>query len=185
MFFLTGTDEHGIKIYRTAEEQGITARELADKNSTAFRELARLLNISHDDFIRTSEDRHIRGAQEFWQRIEKREDLDERPFTGNIVWDAKRSTPKKNLKMDVVPFIFVRQKNSPRKTISSVFPDILKKFHHFSLRKNRSPSRFSCTRNSSFCRRWFERYFLFSSGEVSSVGNSRSGKTRSNHVCVV
>lgn len=103
VFFLTGTDEHGIKIYRTAEEQGITARELADKNSTAFRELARLLNISHDDFIRTSEDRHIRGAQEFWQRIEKREDLDERPFTGKYCVGCETFYTEKELENGCCP----------------------------------------------------------------------------------
>src|SRR5215217_1401592 len=54
-WFLTGTDEHGIKMVQTAAAQGITARQLADKNSARFREMAAALNVSNDDFIRTTE----------------------------------------------------------------------------------------------------------------------------------
>src|SRR6187200_1978966 len=58
VFFLTGTDEHGIKMLQTARKEGITARELADRNSAEFRQMAEALNISNDDFIRTTEERH-------------------------------------------------------------------------------------------------------------------------------
>ncbi|QQS59691.1 methionine--tRNA ligase [Candidatus Peregrinibacteria bacterium] len=103
VFFLTGTDEHGIKIYRTAEEQGISAKELADKNSAHFQELAKTLHISHDDFIRTTEERHIRGAQEFWRRIEKREDLEERPFTGKYCVGCETFYTEKELENGYCP----------------------------------------------------------------------------------
>jgi methionyl-tRNA synthetase len=69
VFFLTGTDEHGIKMVQTAVAQGISTRELADKNSARFREMAAALNVSNDDFIRTTEPRHHEASQEIWRRM--------------------------------------------------------------------------------------------------------------------
>ena len=64
VFFLTGTDEHGAKIAKTAEVAGITPKDLTDKNSAKFRELAKVLDISNDDFIRTTDkERHFPAAQ--------------------------------------------------------------------------------------------------------------------------
>ena len=60
VFFLTGTDEHGLKVQRSAEANGITAQEQADRTSARFRETWELLDISNDDFIRTTEPRHTR-----------------------------------------------------------------------------------------------------------------------------
>lgn len=70
VYFLTGTDEHGIKMVQTAAAQGITPRELADKNSAEFRKLAEVLNISNDDFIRTTEERHHEASQAIWAKME-------------------------------------------------------------------------------------------------------------------
>ncbi len=67
--FLTGTDEHGIKVFQTARDQGVTPQELCDKHSQDFRDILPLLNITNDDFIRTTEDRHKKGAQAFWQKL--------------------------------------------------------------------------------------------------------------------
>ena len=58
VFFLTGTDEHGIKMLQTAKAQGITPAELADRNTPKFRDMVAALNCSNDDFIRTREERH-------------------------------------------------------------------------------------------------------------------------------
>jgi methionyl-tRNA synthetase len=69
VFFLTGTDEHGIKMVQTAAAQGVTPRELADRNSAEFLKLAAALDISNDDFIRTSEDRHHKSSQAIWQKM--------------------------------------------------------------------------------------------------------------------
>ncbi|MDC9824700.1 methionine--tRNA ligase [Devosia sp. ZB163] len=68
-FFLTGTDEHGIKMVQTAAAQGITARELADRNAARFRDLAARLDVSNDDFIRTTEPRHYEASQEIWRKM--------------------------------------------------------------------------------------------------------------------
>ena len=58
VFFLTGSDEHGQKIQRTAEKEGVTPLEYVDRIVAGFQELWRQLNISNDDFLRTSEPRH-------------------------------------------------------------------------------------------------------------------------------
>jgi methionyl-tRNA synthetase len=68
-YFLTGTDEHGIKMVQTAAAEGIPVRELADRNAARFKELAARLNVSNDDFIRTTEPRHYEASQEIWRQM--------------------------------------------------------------------------------------------------------------------
>ena len=65
--FLTGTDEHGLKIQRAAEANGITPLEQADRTSARFREAWEALDISNDDFVRTTEPRHTRAVQALLQ----------------------------------------------------------------------------------------------------------------------
>ncbi|MBN8944538.1 MAG: methionine--tRNA ligase [Rhizobiales bacterium] len=69
VFFLTGTDEHGLKMVQTAAREGMTARALADRNAEAFRAMAKALAISNDDFIRTTEPRHYRASQAIWEAM--------------------------------------------------------------------------------------------------------------------
>jgi methionyl-tRNA synthetase len=69
--FLTGTDEHGQKVERSAHGLGLTPQQFADQVSAAFREMDRLLDISYDDYIRTTEERHIRGVQALWRELER------------------------------------------------------------------------------------------------------------------
>ena len=80
--FLTGTDEHGIKMAQTAEARGITPRQLADENSERFRALADVLNLSNDDFIRTTEERHYKASQDIWRRMEANGDIYEGTYAG-------------------------------------------------------------------------------------------------------
>ncbi len=75
VFFLTGSDEHGQKIARAAEEEGISPRELADRVVSSFRDLWTALGISCDDFIRTTEPRHERLVQEAFRRLRDRGDV--------------------------------------------------------------------------------------------------------------
>ena len=72
VFFLTGTDEHGQKVERAAQKSGIDTRLFADRTAEKYRALFRTLNISNDDFIRTTEPRHIRAAQDIWRRVRDR-----------------------------------------------------------------------------------------------------------------
>src|SRR6266404_1500173 len=67
--FLTGTDEHGQKVEKSAERAGMDPKAFTDKVSQNFRDLARAMNFSNDDFIRTTEPRHIRACQALWSRL--------------------------------------------------------------------------------------------------------------------
>jgi methionyl-tRNA synthetase len=69
--FLTGTDEHGQKVEKSALSRGKTPQEFCDEISVKFSDLAKTLNLSNDDFIRTTEERHKKSAQEFWRTLEK------------------------------------------------------------------------------------------------------------------
>jgi len=71
VFFLTGTDENSLKNVRAAEEEGIPIKELVDRNAKKFYELKEVLNLTFDDFIRTIEKRHIKGAQKLWLACKK------------------------------------------------------------------------------------------------------------------
>jgi len=69
VFFLTGTDEHGEPVAQAAEREGVTPRELADRNAKHFQELMPRINASNDFFIRTSDERHKARVQDVMQRI--------------------------------------------------------------------------------------------------------------------
>jgi methionyl-tRNA synthetase len=73
--FLTGTDEHGQKVEQSARAARISPQAFADRISGAFRDMNRLLDISHDDFIRTTEPRHSRAVQAIWQELEHRGEI--------------------------------------------------------------------------------------------------------------
>jgi methionyl-tRNA synthetase len=75
VFFLTGTDEHGLKMKQTAIAEGLTPQQLADRNSQRFRDAWAALDISQDEFIRTTEPRHYRASQAIWERMQKAGDI--------------------------------------------------------------------------------------------------------------
>src|SRR5829696_4116804 len=69
VFFLTGTDEHGEPVAQAAEREGVSPRELADRNSERFRALMPKINASNDFFIRTSDPAHVERVGEVMQRV--------------------------------------------------------------------------------------------------------------------
>ena len=73
--FLTGTDEHGLKIQRAAETKNIEPLNFCDQISQTFRDLSKTLNLSNTDFIRTTEDRHKKTVQYLWSELEKNNDI--------------------------------------------------------------------------------------------------------------
>jgi methionyl-tRNA synthetase len=75
VFFLTGTDEHGQKVEKAAELQGVSPRELADRMVHRFTDLWATLNISNDGFVRTTEERHRKVVQHIFRTIEKKGDI--------------------------------------------------------------------------------------------------------------
>lgn len=70
-YFLTGTDEHGQKVEKSAKDKSIDPQSFTDEVSQRFRALTPLLNLSNDDFIRTTEDRHKKAAIALWQKLEE------------------------------------------------------------------------------------------------------------------
>ena len=73
--FLTGTDEHGLKIQRAAENKGQDTLKFCDEISNTFRDLSKILNLTNTDFIRTTEDRHKKSVQHLWKELEKNKDI--------------------------------------------------------------------------------------------------------------
>jgi len=70
-WFLTGTDDNSLKNVQAAEKEGIPVKEFVDRNSKAFANLKKSLNLSNDDFIRTTSKKHYEGAQKLWKACEK------------------------------------------------------------------------------------------------------------------
>jgi len=73
--FLTGTDEHGLKIQRAAEKKGLNTLEFCNEISQTFRNLTKTLNLTNTDFIRTTENRHKLSVQNLWTKLEKNDDI--------------------------------------------------------------------------------------------------------------
>jgi methionyl-tRNA synthetase len=75
VFFLTGTDEHGLKMIQTAEAEKLPTMEVATRNAQRFKEMDQRLNVSFDRFIRTTEEQHHRSSQEIWKRMAHNGDI--------------------------------------------------------------------------------------------------------------
>ncbi len=82
VFFLTGTDEHGQKIQQIAEETGVTPKEYVDNIAGQIKELADLLNISYDKFIRTTDDYHEAAVQAIFKKLYDKDDIYKREYEG-------------------------------------------------------------------------------------------------------
>ena len=104
VLFLTGTDEHGQKVENAANDRGLAPKEFTDQVSQNFRDLLPILNVSNDDFIRTTEKRHKVSAQRIWQKLMDNGHIyldkysgwyslrDEAYFTENELIDGKAPT---------------------------------------------------------------------------------------------
>jgi len=75
VFFMTGTDEHGLKIQQTADRNGTTPKAFVDEMAAKFRAMADRLNCSYDRFIRTTDPDHVPSTQELWRRMQERGDI--------------------------------------------------------------------------------------------------------------
>ena len=73
--FLTGTDEHGLKIQRAAEQNGVDTLKFCNEISKTFRDLSKTLNLTNTDFIRTTEDRHKKSVQYLWNELVKNDEI--------------------------------------------------------------------------------------------------------------
>jgi len=96
-FFLTGTDEHGQKVQRAAEKAGITPQQQADKTVVRFQAMWKKLNITNDDFIRTTEPRHARIVQKALQRLFDQGEIYRAEYDGWYCTPCERFYTKKDL----------------------------------------------------------------------------------------
>jgi methionyl-tRNA synthetase len=97
VFYLTGTDEHGLKIKRTAEKAGKTPQEFVDEISAEFRALTGALNISNDDFIRTTEKRHKLAVEKLWLKLEEKGDIYKKKYRGYYCSGCEAFVTEKDL----------------------------------------------------------------------------------------
>ena len=75
VFFLTGTDEHGLKVQQTATREGKSPKAFVDEMAAKFRAMGERLNCSFDRFIRTTDADHLASTQELWRRMEANGDI--------------------------------------------------------------------------------------------------------------
>ncbi len=95
VFFLTGSDEHGMKIEKRANEQGKTPKELVDENTEKFKQLKQILALSYDKYIRTTDEEHIKTAQKIWKLIKK--DIYKKAYTGKYCYGCESFKTEKDL----------------------------------------------------------------------------------------
>ncbi|MCD6496486.1 MAG: methionine--tRNA ligase [Candidatus Aenigmarchaeota archaeon] len=96
--FSTGTDEHGMKIQRCAEKKHKDPQQYVDEMSGHFRELCEVLNISYDDFIRTTDPKHIRTAQQIFRDIYEKGEIYKGTYEGLYCVDCETYYTEKDLK---------------------------------------------------------------------------------------
>ncbi len=106
VYFLTGTDEHGIKMKQTAARDSMTPHELAERNTPLFKKMVEVLDCSNDDFIRTTEQRHHQASQEIWRRMAANGDIYKDTYAGwySVRDEAYYAEPETELRADDVRY---------------------------------------------------------------------------------
>ncbi len=97
VFFLTGTDEHGLKIQRAAEREGKTTKDFVDEKVALFKELCEAWNISYDNFIRTTDEKHEKTCQEIFQKVLDKGDIYLGSYEGLYCTECERFYLEKDL----------------------------------------------------------------------------------------
>ena len=97
VFFLTGTDENALKNVVAAREAGKNVKEFVDQNALEVKKLKDVLNLSWDDFIRTSEPRHKKVVQELLQKVYDKGDIYQDDYSGDYCYDCERYLAKDDL----------------------------------------------------------------------------------------
>lgn len=97
VFFLTGIDEHGQKVEETAKEKGFTPQEWTDKMAPRFEEMWNLLNISHDDFIRTTQFRHKKAVTKILKKVYEKGDIYKGEYEGKYCVSCETYVPENQI----------------------------------------------------------------------------------------
>jgi len=104
VFFLTGTDEHGTKNYQAAKKEGISTLDFVTGNSNAFKELTKKLNLSNNNFIRTTDKKnHWPGVIEMWKKLFENGDIYEKEYEGFYCSGCERFVTEKDLEKGKCP----------------------------------------------------------------------------------
>src|SRR5690554_2635823 len=103
VMFLTGTDEHGQKIERIAKENGVTPKQYVDHIVAGIKELWKLLDISYDDFIRTTDERHIKVVQKIFKKIYEKGDIYKSEYEGLYCTPCESFWTERQLKDGMCP----------------------------------------------------------------------------------
>lgn len=97
VFFNVGTDEHGLKIYRKAKEEGLSINEFVDKYANRLKDFCKLFFVEYDNFYRTSDESHHKAAQEFWKRCNDKGDIYKKKYSGKYCVGCERFITEKEL----------------------------------------------------------------------------------------
>jgi methionyl-tRNA synthetase len=97
VFFLTGTDEHGQKVEETAREKGFTPQEWTDKMAPRFEDMWSLLNVSHDDFIRTTQMRHKKAVTKILKKVYEKGDIYKGEYEGKYCVSCETYVPENQI----------------------------------------------------------------------------------------
>lgn len=103
VFFLTGMDEHGSKIYRVAKEKKMEPQKFVDDIAEVYKNLFKALNITNDDFVRTTEERHKVAVAAFWKRCAERGDIYKKKYTGLYCVGCEAFKKAKDLHQGLCP----------------------------------------------------------------------------------
>lgn len=103
VFFNTGTDEHGLKIYRKAEKEKIEPQKYVDEYAAKFNRLKEALSLSYNSFIRTTDLNHIEAAQEFWKRCDKNGDIYKKQYKVKYCVGCELEKTDSELKQGICP----------------------------------------------------------------------------------
>ena len=99
-FMLTGTDEHGIKIQKTAEKRGITPKQLCDENSQQFKDAWKALDFEYNHFVRTTDDYHVKAVQKIFKKLVEQGDIYKNSYTGLYCSGCEAFLSEKDLTED-------------------------------------------------------------------------------------
>lgn len=97
VFFNTGTDEHGQKIFEAAQKAGKDVKEYVDQYAATFEKLKSSLDLSYDAFVRTTDENHVKAAQEIWKRCKDNDDIYEKEFEGLYCVGCERFLSQRDL----------------------------------------------------------------------------------------
>ena len=163
-YFLTGTDEHGSKIVRAAEEAGESPKEFVDSITDKFVDLKEVLDLTWDDFIRTTDQKkHWPGAEALWRKLEKQGDIYEKEYEGLYCVGCEAFLSERELENGLCP-------NHQRA------PEVIKEKNLF-FRLSKYQDHIN--------KRGFRRREFFPFKRKIKMGHTSSRARRSNHVCVV